>query len=287
MTVARHSSMDVLSASSRQTDQVAEMAINLARNCGWSVFPCLSNKKPACPNGFKDSTSDPTVIADLWRQYSGPLIGIATGARSGFDVLDIDAGRWQSDATVEVIAKHEAARAWWHGHADTIPSTRTYVSVSGGLHLYFRHAPGLSCTQSKIAPGVDTRSEGGYIVFWFAAGCECVDHAPLAFWPSWLLDRLLAKPKPPPHPVQKVASSSRDSGRSIEGILRLVAAAQQGERNAVLHWAACRLGERVQAVQISAAVAETLLMAAAMAAGLPEGEARATVHSGLRRTHRS
>ena len=70
---------------------------------------------------------------------------------------------------------------------------------------------------------------------------------------------------------------------AIDGALRLVVTAAEGERNAVLHWAACRLGERVRAGQIGAGEAEGLLVAAGSSAGLIEREARATARSGLRR----
>jgi hypothetical protein len=39
----------------------------------------------------------------------------------------------------------------------------------------------------------------------------------------------------------------RNANAAIDGVLRLVASAAEGERNAVLHWAACRLGERALA----------------------------------------
>ena len=51
------------------------------------VFPCLANKKPATPHGFKDATADPAAIGELWRSHWGPLVGLPTGERSGLDVL--------------------------------------------------------------------------------------------------------------------------------------------------------------------------------------------------------
>lgn len=67
---------------------------------GLPVFPCLANKAPACAGGFKSATADPAAIRGVWRKSPGPLIGVPTGAVSGFDVLDIDpksgGGEWFS-----------------------------------------------------------------------------------------------------------------------------------------------------------------------------------------------
>ena len=124
-------------------------------------FPCHENRKPACPHGFKEATTDPTEIIKLWRRYPGSVIGIATGKVSGRSVLDID-------------VKHEPALAWWRTNYRRLPSTRTFRSRSGGLHLYFQHADGIRNTQSKLCPGLDTRGDGGYIIYWFAVGYASV-----------------------------------------------------------------------------------------------------------------
>lgn len=251
--------------------EVIAIAANLARNRGYAVFPCRDDKRSACPHGFKDASPDPESIAELWRRWPGPLIGIATGAASGIDVLDID-------------VKHDAALAWWRANQHRIPATRSFHTRSGGVHLYQLHAAGLGCSAGKVAPGIDVRADGGYVIHWYAAGCECLDHSPAAACPAWLLTILLPKPQPEHRPRFDHAGDS--DGKGIDAILRLVAGAAPGERNCILHWSACRLGERVDAGQIGAVAAEDLLIAAAAAAGLTAQEAHATVRSGLRRTAR-
>jgi hypothetical protein len=252
-------------------DEAATIAANLARTHGWAVFPVGDNKHPVWPkykggSGYKDGSKDPDRIAWLWRRWPGPLIGVSTGAMSGVSVLDID-------------LKHDAALAWWRANEPRLPRTRAYRTRSGGVHLYFLHATGVGCTQGKLALGVDTRGDGGYAIYWFAAGYECLDQELPAPWPLWLLPALLAKPVPPPK------RPMRDYGdAAIDGVLRTVAAAPEGQRNAVLHWGACRLGERVREGQMGASEAAGLLIAAATNAGLPEIEARSTVRSGLGRT---
>jgi bifunctional DNA primase/polymerase-like protein len=253
--------------------EVMLLAQNIARNCGWPAFPCsLANKTPTRPkaeggNGFKDATTDPREIAELWRRWPGGLIGIATGEASGIDVLDVD-------------AKHPIALRWWAAASKRIPPTRVYQTRSGGFHAYFQHAPGISNTQGKLARGIDSRGNGGYIVHWFAAGYECLDHAPIAPWPDWLRDCLLWQPPkvaPPPY-----VTSPRYADRAIEGVLRHVATAREGERNRILFWGACRFRERVEAGQLDQGEATTLLVNAAQSTGLHGVEAQRTVASAWR-----
>jgi Bifunctional DNA primase/polymerase, N-terminal len=50
-------------------------------------------------HGFKDASTEPDKIRELWHVHPGGLIGVPTGAVSSFDVLDLD-------------AKHQEARDW-------------------------------------------------------------------------------------------------------------------------------------------------------------------------------
>lgn len=247
---------------------VARMAVNLARNCGYSPFPCNANKTPACPNGFYDSSKDPDQIIRLWKRHPAPLIGIRTGAASGIDVLDVD-------------PKHQPARLWWQRRASRLPVTRAYRTQSGGAHLYFRNAEGVRNSEGRICKGVDVRGEGGYCIFWFAAGLPCIGGEPPADWPEWLLDEARPPPKPPaPRLPGYEAGTGHDSG--VEAIRRLVSGAAEGQRNSVLFWGSCRFAERVRVRGMSASVAESLLIDAARACGLSDIEGRRTIRSALR-----
>jgi hypothetical protein len=154
--------------------------------------------------------------------------------------------------------------------------TRVYRTRSGGLHCWFRHREGVKNTQGKIEPGVDTRGEGGFAVFWFAAGFECLDHSPLALWPAWLLAETAPKPAPPKHSYRPASNGSA----VIDGIRRRLSEARVGERNGVLFWAACRLDER----GIRQGEIEALLLPVARGIGLTEFEIRRTIGSAMGRT---
>jgi hypothetical protein len=144
------------------------------------------------------------------------------------------------------------------------------------MHVYFWHQQGIGNTQSKIAPGVDTRGDGGYVIHWFCAGLPCLDHSALAPWPSWLV-RLLNPPKPLAARRDLHRRDTGDDAR-IDALTRTVREATEGERNGKLFWAANRMRER----GTSRSVTEATLVPAARDAGLPDCEARRTIASAWR-----
>jgi hypothetical protein len=247
--------------------QALKAALELART-GLAVFPCGRNKHPCTPNGFLDATKDPSTVQELWRHHAGMLVGIRTGATSGIDVLDFD-------------AKHQDARIWWHAHRAELPVTRVHRTRGGGLHLVFRHAEGLRCSISKLARGVDIKADDGCAIWWPAVGLPVLHNGEPACWPAWLLAQL--KPKTPPPPSPLVIPDER----RLQQLLRCVASAPEGQRNAITYWGACRLAEMVATDLISTNDAMALIVDAATAAGLPHNEAIATARSALRTAGRS
>ncbi len=115
---------------------------------GIPVFP-LNGKAPLTPNGFKDATSDPAQIRAWWSQWPDANIGAPTGARTGFDVLDVDR------------KGEEALEALGIDYPDDMPIVRT---GSGGLHFFFAHEDGVTNSSGSLPHGVDVRGEGGYVV---------------------------------------------------------------------------------------------------------------------------
>jgi Bifunctional DNA primase/polymerase, N-terminal/Primase C terminal 2 (PriCT-2) len=126
------------------------------------IFPCNTAKEPLAARGFKS--------ARLNVKHSGwPLIGFPTGAASGIDVLDVD----------------PKGVGWFDANFDGLPRTRAH-QTQRGLHLLFKAAPGLRCSTSKIAAGIDVRADGGYAIWWPREGLPIEDH-PICEWPEWLL----------------------------------------------------------------------------------------------------
>jgi hypothetical protein len=242
---------------SAATDEACAIAINLARCARYSVFPCRTDKSPACRRGFRDASRDPAAILQLWHRWPGELIGIVTGTVSGVWVVDVD-------------VKHREGCDWWRANHHRLLPTRTYQTRSGGLHLYYRNGDGIGCTTGRICKGIDTRGDGGYVIYWFATGLACHDQSPPAPWPAWLRDALA----PPPRPAVAAAHRAPAEG-AVAGIVRRVSEAREGERNALLFWAACRLLERGMHLRD----VEALLLPTAINIGLSEFEARRTITS--------
>jgi hypothetical protein len=241
------------------------VALDLAAR-GAPVFPCGDNKSPLTPHGFKDATADPAIVRDWFTRWPDALVGVPTGIK--FVVLDIDCG------------KHvEAAR--WYGQAN-LPTTRTHVTRSNGRHLLFKPDDRVRNTASKVCRGVDTRGEGGYIIWWPATGLQVMHGGALAEVPGWLIARL--NPLRPPSSERLSASrafSDAQAHAKLNGIIRAIAGASQGERNHVAFWGACRLAEMVSRGLISGDDAIEIVAEAASRTGLPYVEARRTAKSAL------
>jgi hypothetical protein len=194
---------------------------------------------------------------------------VATVCGEAFDVIDIEAEH--------LAAFRDATRT------RDLPWTPTARSGGGGLHLYV--APLGLGTRRLVLDGVhigELKGSGGVLLppsvttgpyTWLRAPSD----VPIAEAPAWLR-RLAHEPGPKgSRPIGGLSPSRAVA--LVAGLYRVVTRAQEGERNALLFWAACRAAEH--GVDRDA-VAE-ILRSAAVKAGLPEREARATIASGFRR----
>jgi hypothetical protein len=233
-------------------------------------FPCTRDKHP---------------LVTAWQKNAGrrdhsrwPLVGVPTGEVNGFDVLDIDL----------------VALNWRDQNRDRFPFTQVHTTRSGGWHFLFRHAPGLRNSASRIAPGVDVRADGGFVIWWPAAGLPSTP-AELAEWPDWLLaealrDRRSVRYSEAPcggalHHGEGMVGRTLNPGRRIDGLMLKVEAAQRGERNRLLNWVSYVFGAMIAEGVLKRSVAEELLRSAAWINGLwrEDGaeQCRATIRSGL------
>lgn len=218
-------------------------ALELAEQ-GYTCFPCRADKTPSCNRGFKNGSSDADDLRALWAQYPGVLVGVATGPASQIAVLDVD-------------AKHASAQQWWQEHRSRLPATRTHRTRSGGLHLIYGDYDGLRCSVGKITLGIDVRADGGYIIWWPAAGCKVLADIPPAPWPEFL-EYLAAVPQEAPAVPRKEFRRVRndrdpdDIVSRIEGLLRFVNGSSVGERNARVYWAACVIRDMIRGRELDA-----------------------------------
>jgi hypothetical protein len=239
----------------------------LAR-AGYAVFPCTltadGRKVPTCPHGIDDARKDPAEVERLFRHYPGTLIGVRCGAISNLAVLDID--------------RHLSAKIWWAETRSRFPVTRAHRTARSGMHLLFQYRTDFPTTVGRIVKGVDTRAEGGFVVWWPAANFPVLCERPIAAAPDFLIEAL--KPKAPVFPVSREHRVVPDN-RRIRGILDKLESAPEGERNNMAFWAALCLSEMIGPC-LSYDEALDLIVASACRTGLSVREATATAKSGLR-----
>jgi hypothetical protein len=189
-------------------------AIALAQK-GMAVFPCRpQEKRPATTNGLKDATTDLDIIRQWWRQEPQFNLAIATGAVSGIFVVDVDG----LDAEVEL----RRLEAEYGG----LPSTVEAITARG-RHVYFRSPEKpVRNSASKIAPGIDVRGDGGYVLAppsihpsgrRYEWSVDCATE--LAEAPVWLIDMIsvpatgVTPPQPPEAWRQLVANGAAEGTR--------------------------------------------------------------------------
>lgn len=116
----------------------------LVCSCG---KPECRGKHPRTINGVSDATTDAEIIKGWWTKWPDASIGIATGAKSGLAVVDLDG--------LEGILS---------GHRLGLSSSVCALTGNGKQLFYADTEAKMKNSVKKLAPGVDTRGNGGYIV---------------------------------------------------------------------------------------------------------------------------
>lgn len=132
---------------------------------GWHVFPVPPGEKKSYKSAEHSggrkwgASADPTEIRDDWARWPLANVGIVTGQKSGFFVIEADTAEGHEvDGIGNLRALIEA-----HG---PLPATIEAKSPSGSWHINFRWPEGGGITNSAglIGPGIDVRGEGGMVV---------------------------------------------------------------------------------------------------------------------------
>ena len=192
--------------------KLGRSALLYASQYGFRVFPLHSivdgkcscgspdctgtkpGKHPRTPRGSSDATTDSGIIANWWTKWPDANIAIATG--KGLVVIDIDPRHGGDDGLVDCRRR-----------LGELPDTVECLTGGAGRHIYLLAPEGTTVRNSAsvLAPGVDVRGEGGYVVAapsghisgrvytWEASSRpDEVDIAPM---PTAWLDACAAKPK--------------------------------------------------------------------------------------------
>jgi hypothetical protein len=241
---------------------------------GLHVFPLQpKGKTPLTAHGLDDATIDLMTIETWWARWPQANVAIRTG-----DLLVVDEDR--------LGALDEVATAL----GETIPETRVAQTASG-RHFYFSQPEGqrIRNTAGKLAEGIDTRGDGGYVVAppsihpsgaiygWLSEA----NGVPL---PDWMAERLVRhqpERKPMPADISFALGTTPYGQQALDQEINAVANAVEGTRNHTLNTAAFALGQLVAGGEVDAHDAWSSLEAAAQAAGLPQIESNKTIRSGF------
>jgi putative DNA primase/helicase len=183
------------------------------RRGGWCPIPIKKGSKQTALVQLAPYLDRPATDEEL-RAWSWPGVGIVTGQLSGVLVLDVDGLEGEAE-----LQKH--------GH----PATPMVRTAGGGLHLYFKHPDHAVKTGIRVAPGLDVKASGGYVVAPPSVGANGNPYewivspkdADLADPPEWLM-RLLEGRRftAPAGPVgERIPKGERNKGlASIAGTMR-------------------------------------------------------------------
>jgi hypothetical protein len=136
------------------TDMLLEAALRYAE-LGYPVFPCRpGGSQPLTEHGFHDATTDAAQIERWWARHAEANVAVAAGGLLVVDVDPLSGG---------------AANPWLHDDPDKqleLAAAPTAVTPRAGRHHVFRKPAGKAwrCTAGRLAPHVDTRTDGGYFV---------------------------------------------------------------------------------------------------------------------------
>lgn len=236
-------------------------------------------------HGIHDASSDAERIRGMFDQAPHATgYGIACGRPPHFLIgLDLD-----RDSEKDVDGVWELRRLCAR-KGIAVPRTVIIRTPRGGYHAWWTGPADVKVPNraGHIAPGVDVRGDGGYLVgpgsrsarglYTLASDPDDVTVHPI---PEQLLALMTASKDRP----RRAASSSANvwlmgGGRALVGLVRHVLDAAEGQRNNRLFWAACKAFEHAAAGRLDADAAENALMQAAVEAGLPDKEAEATLKS--------
>lgn len=280
--------------------------LNLALDYAGSniaVFPCrekdiegddghggtkvYKEKTPIPSGGLKAATTVERVIRNRWKLDPNSIVGAATGAISGFWVLDIDV---PSDA-------HDADGRDWLDEMEAkngrLPDTRISITANGGRHMFFNHVDGIKNSGGDIAPGIDVRGDGGFVVMPGSVMADGRfyewenDEHEITDAPQWLLDLVLKKQVNEVHrqPVEYRESDAEHpaAAAALDGEVYKVSSMGQGGRGSAVNSAAFSLGTLVGGGYLQRSHCEDGLFNACISNGLVAVDGEREVLSKIRR----
>lgn len=187
---------------------------------GLPVFPCQGKKPFPGTRGFLDATTDMKQIEAWWTATPDANIGIATGKKAGFVVIDIDKNKSGYESFSSLC---EDLRSF----PMSDPETQYIITGTGGMHIYFRYQEGIRNKQ-EFRPGLDVRGEGGYVLAPPSVHPDTgqpyegtVDFKRLTYMPPQLAS-LLITPEPVLAPAKRESEAVLQAGGRHKYLMQVV-----------------------------------------------------------------
>jgi putative DNA primase/helicase len=187
-------------------------------------------KHPRTLNGLKEATTDPAQIRRWWQKWPDANIGGATGGAIRLLVVDVDPKSGGDASLCDLTEAH--GQEWLN--------TLHIETGSRGSHFFYTYPPEIELrnTASKLAPGIDTRASGGYVVLppsIHVSGRQYTikEAAEMQSAPLWLVETLTRAPGELPAKVIDFQERRARPGGS--------AVFAEGERNDGLFRVACAI----------------------------------------------
>ncbi len=214
---------------------------------GWPTFPLAVGKKVpmAGSNGYKSASADARVVRMRAAEHPSANIGVATGKASGLIVIDIDP-RNGGDRTLARLARR----------GKSLTDTVEAITCQNGRHLYYTCDADLQLGKRTLGPGIDVKSDGGYVVappsVWSKNGQRYrwlrspwrVVIAPL---PAWIIETLRRRSNPklsrPRSPPPRQFTAYRRQALAELGVLTAHMAQLADGRHQAPFRLACRIGK--------------------------------------------
>lgn len=146
-------------------------------------------KHPRTYHGLKEATTDAKQIKQWWRRWPDANVGGVTGEVSGLVGMDVDPKHGGDLSLTDLIEVYD----------DEWLDTFRIRTGSGGFHFLFKFPTGsnLRNTAGKLAPGIDTRANEGYLVLAPSSHVsgnyyEVLEAGEIRDMPAWMIENLTA-----------------------------------------------------------------------------------------------
>jgi hypothetical protein len=249
-------------------------ALAYAEQAKWRIFPLRpGGKEPLTTHGVKDATRDPKQIRAWWTRWPDANIAVACG-RDSICCLDIDS---KGNARGE----HYAAAAQAAGLLDGWIAELS--TPSGGRHLWYPGANVSGGAMSKTRD-LEFKAVGGYVLLppsrvIYDNGSDGYYEITARKDEGWPLNwpRLRDFVQPPIEARRPIYQPKPGQRNNYDGLVAAITKQGEGNRNNVLHWAACAAIKQDAPGTVLDAIA-----AAAVTVGLDERDVWATIRSAAR-----